>query len=148
MVKDRPVLRTAQGFSIIEVLITIVIFSIGFLAMNSLQIASVNSNSSSQRLSTLSSWTADRIEQLLGMDYDTELVESGVADGAAGLDDVGAGVADGFDTSPDGAIELSWNIADDEPMAGTKTIRIIVRKVMGPGQGTQLTMNYVRMEPI
>jgi type IV pilus assembly protein PilV len=59
-----------KGFTLIEMLIGMTIFSIGILALGAMQIAAVNGNASARRQTEAVSWAADRAETLLAMPYD------------------------------------------------------------------------------
>jgi len=63
-----------SGFTLIEVLIAVAIFTIGILSVNAMQIASIKGNASANRITESTSWASDRIETLLGLNYsDTDL---------------------------------------------------------------------------
>lgn len=119
------------GFSLIEVLIAITIFSIGILAVVTMQTTSMGGNSNARKITEETSWSADQMEQLMGLTYAALADGAGTLAGMAGLDDGGvtvANVADGGPiVSPDGAYTIYWNVAVDQPALNLKTIRVIVR---------------------
>jgi prepilin-type N-terminal cleavage/methylation domain-containing protein len=59
-----------QGFTLIEVLIAIAVFSIGILAVAAMQITSVNGNASGRRVTEATALAENRIERLLELSYD------------------------------------------------------------------------------
>jgi type IV pilus assembly protein PilV len=59
-----------QGFTLIEVLIVIAIFSIGILAVAAMQMTSVKGNASARRISEATALAESRIERLLELPYD------------------------------------------------------------------------------
>jgi type IV pilus assembly protein PilV len=55
---------TTAGFTLIEIMIAIVILSIGLLSLASLQIAMIQGNAFAQRMTTAASVVEDKLEQL------------------------------------------------------------------------------------
>jgi len=101
--------RDNRGFTLIEVLIAMAIFSIGILAIGSMQVTSINSNARARMHTEGYTWVGDRIERLTTLSYDD--------------DDLTAG-----DHGPvaEGTYAISWNVQDDTPLAGTKEITVAV----------------------
>lgn len=63
-----------KGFTIIEILVGIAIFSIGMLAVASLQITSINANTSARKISDVTILAENQMESLMGLAYtDSEL---------------------------------------------------------------------------
>lgn len=137
------------------------IFTIGFLGANVMQISAIKGNSQANNISQSTNWGADRIERLLALDYDDPLLDDGDGDGTGedgdangtdddggnfGLDDVDAN-ADGTFISPDGNYNISWNIAVDHPFQGIKTVQIvIVRRDFGLSK--TFNMTYMKSDSI
>ncbi len=59
-----------KGFTLVEIMITIAIFSIGFLAVGSMQIAAINSNAKSRMRTEATTLATAKIEEFLNTDYD------------------------------------------------------------------------------
>lgn len=59
-----------QGYTLIEVLIAIAIFSIGFLAVAAMQTTSVKGNASARRATEATALAENQIERLLELPYD------------------------------------------------------------------------------
>jgi len=117
--------RENRGFTLIEVLIAMAIFSIGILAIGHLQLISINSNARARMHTEGYTWMVDRIEWMTTLPYDD-------ADLTAG--DHGP-VAEGIYT-------ITWNVQDDTPLAGTKAITI---RLTGANPRTPpLSINYIR----
>lgn len=140
----RNPLTTCKGFTLIEVMVALGVFSIGFVAFLMMATTSIRGNANASRISTAGNWAGDRLEELLRMPYDS---------GTNGQDDDGDGVVDNpeeqFDTdsaitnldrvggaadysinSPDTNYTISWNVAQDEPGPNMKTVRVIIQNRM------------------
>lgn len=130
-----------RGFTLIEVLIAMAIFSIGILAVGMMQINATGGNTRAQSVTYSSEWALDRVEWLL---------IQGTRDVAA-YDAIGttnpAQDADGIDNNYDGRIDevgetgplsISWTVneADLEPTIGTDIynymlVTVTVTKTLG-----------------
>ena len=62
--------KNNKGFTLIEVLIGIVIFAIGILAVATLQASSTKSNSSARRITEATALAESKIEDLMLLPYD------------------------------------------------------------------------------
>ncbi len=134
------------GFALIEILVCIIIFSIGILAVARLGIVATRGDTMAGSLSEGAIAVQDRIELLLSKPYGNVKDENG--DGIAGLDKEGA-AADGTSTTPDGTHVVSWNIADmtesgpGSPSLNFKKIRVIVES-NSPGGTKKTTYDYIK----
>ena len=116
------------GFSLLELLIALSIFSIGLLALGLIEIHSIRTASRALRLTEASALASSLIEEIQSRSYGTyqDLQETGDFAGEDGLDAFppesnafdGSATHDGFTTY--------WNVADDLPTDGNKTIRVQV----------------------
>ena len=99
-----------QGFTLLEVLIAMAIFAVGILAVASIQITSIKGNASSRMQTEATTLAVERLEWLIALPYDH-----------ADLDE---------NNNPhqviDGSYTIVWNVSDDIPINGTKTINITV----------------------
>jgi len=133
-----------RGFSLIELLVAMVLFSIGMMAIASLLSTSTGGTNAARRVTEASLMAADLMERLMVLPYDDPAdsadplddVDSDGTDqdgngdqidddgGNFGLDDATAATADHQTTS--GIYTMFWNVAVDEPSINVKTIKIIV----------------------
>jgi len=148
--KTRRIAGCSQdGFSLVEVLIAVFILSVGVMALTSMQTVAIKGNAAASRISSSSSWAADRIEQIFALDYDdlqdNESADgtSGTGDGLAGLQDETDATADAKDPAPPAGYEIYWNVAEDEPMPLTKTIRVIVKR-SDQGGTKRVVYDYIK----
>ena len=98
-----------QGLTLIEVIFALSIFAIGILAVSTLAITSVNSNSSSRRLTEATTLAEDRLERLMTLPYAT------VSDGEA----------------QEGGYHISWSVVEDDIVDKSKSIIVTVTRTGG-----------------
>jgi prepilin-type N-terminal cleavage/methylation domain-containing protein len=67
-----------KGFTLVEVLIAIAIFSIGFFAITAMQIHSINGNSSARRTTEATILAEAQLERLLGLPYSHNDLDPGL----------------------------------------------------------------------
>lgn len=151
------------GFTLIETLMAMAIFTIGILGLFGMQTAAIKENLSANTITTGATWAADRVERLLGQSY-TSLADTD-KDGCSGLNDR-ANAADGNDTS--GTVQpvyhIYWNVAKNCTLIKTsgssagisdaaaekdeqkpKHLRIIVTKESGSGQEVEAgVFSYIK----
>ncbi len=92
------------GFTLLEVLMAMVISSVGILSLISLQMTAINSNAHSRRVSEVSYQAAERLETLIGSNYG-ELV-----DGEASQEEY----------------TIKWEVYTDTPIVNSKTVVVKV----------------------
>ena len=132
-----------DGFTLIEVLGAILVLGLGILALNRSQISTLNTNLFANELTQATKLAQERIETLTSLPYADPLLNDTDGDGTGqdadfdGVDDnggffglthYGTPVAEVPDqTQVSGRYTVYWNVAIDQPITGTKTIRVIVR---------------------
>ena len=116
--------RGSRGFTLIEVMIAMGIFSIGILAVGAMQINSANSNTTARIHTEETMLLVDQIEQLTALAYDD-----------ADLD-VGNHAVD------QGPYTISWAVADDVPVVGAKMITLTV--ISAHHRGRPISMSFVK----
>jgi prepilin-type N-terminal cleavage/methylation domain-containing protein len=67
LVRNRK--QDSQGFTLVEIMIAISIFTIGILAIASMQVSAINGNDSANNLTGATTWAQDKIEELLAIPY-------------------------------------------------------------------------------
>jgi len=95
-----------QGFTLIEVLMAMAIFSLGMMAVGAMQINSTNSNASARIHTEEYTWVVDQIERLTALSYDHDDLDPGDHSVAQ---------------SP---YTVSWTVAVDSPVVGVKRIAV------------------------
>ncbi len=131
-----------KGFTLIEVMVALGVFSVGFVAFLMMSTTSIRGNASASRINTAGNWAGDRLEELLRMPYDAgtngqdddgdgvvdnnEEQFDAIVDDINNMDRVGA-AADYSITSPDNNYTIFWNVAQDQPGKNMKTVRVIIQ---------------------
>lgn len=145
-------LQNTDGFTLLEVIIALAIFTISIIALYTIQTGTINQNSRASRITTADSWASEKIEDLISVDYDD--IKDTDDDGKAGLSHSTTATADGSEVSLDGVYTLVWNVADTHldsdgnevegyPLPNTKTIRVIVTNRKG-GVGSLVDLEYIK----
>ena len=129
-----------DGFSLLEVVLSLAIFSIGIVGLYSVQTRTIGQNYTASRITTAVNWGAEKVEDLLALSYQ-DLKDTN-NNGTAGLSASTTATADGSETSPDGVYTLLWNVAVNRPIYKTKTIRVIVTSQRS-GTGSLVDIEYV-----
>jgi prepilin-type N-terminal cleavage/methylation domain-containing protein len=167
-------IRRMQGFTLVEVMVAIVIFALGFTAVVTMTTGSVGSNATARAISGSAEKAAEQIELLTALPYEDALLQDTANIGLASIRNpmlpVGdnnydspnpaarpadyrqvtspAGVCSITDSvgaivprscSPDTNYTIYWNVAEDTPIPGTKTIMVIVTSTgLGPQKSVVL----------
>jgi prepilin-type N-terminal cleavage/methylation domain-containing protein len=141
---------TDSGFTIIEVLMAMTIFVIGFLAVASMQIAAVNGNTSARMRTSASILAADIVEQLMRCPYESStctLVRTHQINDIDVVqyttdDPLAMGAHGPFDDDPDGdgpdrSYEVRW-VVGNGPEVNSKEIDVTVTwQKLGQNQTVQ-----------
>ena len=119
-----------EGFTLIEVMIAMLVLTVGSLGVISMHYFSINGNVFSRNLTHVTFAAAGEIERIMDLDYDDALLDDGTV--TYNLDD--------------GAIEasVSYTVTDDDPtLPGLKLITITVFSDTG-GEDTTITYSYIK----
>lgn len=129
----------SDGFTIMEILIAMAIFSIGILGVTKMQISATSGNSSSRGWTEATTVGQQQLEMLMSLNYNNPLLQDVNGDGTNqdadddGQDDDGNDFGLDETNAPDQSVTIntlynvSWNIAVDEPVTDSKKIRLKVR---------------------
>ncbi len=118
-------MERSDGFTLIEVLISLAIFSIGLLAVASMQLSSAAGNRSARQLGETSAIASAVVEQIMNTPFEN-VSPTIPAVNNDGIDND----RDGFTDEPDEEAEfysVSWAVTDNDVYDGTKTVVVTVR---------------------
>jgi prepilin-type N-terminal cleavage/methylation domain-containing protein len=132
-----------KGFTLIEVLIAVAIFSIGILAVASMQIGSAGRNTNARISTEASIWSRDQVESLMLLPYDS----------SPQLDPGPAGLGPPLHQVGQDQYTVRWDVWDDTmatpwgitPATNTKIIRVTV---IGPRNNRSATVTFVRGQDV
>ena len=136
-----------KGFTLLEVLAAILIFAFGIMALCRVQIGTIGSNTFANDVSQATRIAQDQIDKLMSKSLtDADLADNkgdstGQDQNNNGIDDDDEGttrdsihnfgldqktVATADRNQTVGRFNMFWNVAIDRPVAGSRTIRVIV----------------------
>ena len=131
--EKRFIFADQKGFTVIEVMIAVAILAVGILGVASMQMNAIRSNKLSDDITCALTLSEDKMEELLGLDYNNPELEDTVTENDADLSRTDAGYIDKEELNIDeagkagaGHFRRVWNIADDIPIENNKTITVIV----------------------
>ena len=129
-----------EGYSLVEVLIAITVLAFGLMAVATMQVTAIKTNATASGISQGVTLAQAKAEELMNLSY-SDLVDA-TGDGTDEDDGFGLNntvdpadkcnndpVSDGFWPNAwdcTASYRLFWNIAVDEPVPNSKTIRVIV----------------------
>lgn len=132
----------APGFTLVEILVSITILSIGILAVSQMTVMGMRVNTKVNRKMHARAVLAQVFEDLNNLPPNAPELHD--PDGPGDLDDT---LADHTKTMTDPSAkytyQVSWNVGDNHPEPDIKTVRIFVRWL--PGKGQLKTDLYKRM---
>lgn len=120
-------LKKESGFTLLEVLVAITIFAVGLLAVAALHTSAIKMNSTSNKLTNLSTLAMDQIEKLSALPYADPALNAGTDKPAA---------------SPTSNYSISYDVTDTTvvidsvPVSIKKTVTV---KVSGRGKTENIT---------
>ena len=135
---NRAQIKNQRGYSLVEALVAMVLLSIGLLAAGLMQIGSMKANANAAGRTFGVGLAQSILDDLRSRPMDDALLGDTDVDGTAGLDDgIASGGSDpnpanadqsmGQITASDGRnYTVFWNVADDAPVNGAKTLRLFV----------------------
>lgn len=135
--------KTAAGYTLLEILIALAIFSIGILAVGQMHIRSMTGNTRAKMNTQAFTWAQDRIEALMAMDYNNTLLDDTGYD--AKNDSISASTPK---AEAQNQFTIRWHV-DEDPTDGvprTKTIRVDV--IRTDNLSSQATIYFVRGQDV
>jgi type IV pilus assembly protein PilV len=111
---DITMVATEKGFTLIEVLVALGVFSVALLGLEKMHLTAIQVNTVANRLTQATTLAQDRVERFMAMPYNDPL-----------LADTAPGNPRKDFTNPGYTIE--WSVNTDVPQTGIKTINISVK---------------------
>ena len=102
-------LKTERGFTLVEVMVAICVFSVGMLAVASMQVSGTQGTARAKWNTGAAVWASDQVEKIISLPYDHADLTSGAH----------AGVTED-------QYAISWVVQDDALVDNTKMITVTV----------------------
>ena len=118
-----------KGFTLIEALIALAIFSIGILGVAAMQVTAINSNAVAHVQTDATGKAVDWMERLHGREYTSENTHADLTNGNHG-------------PVTDGAYRITWNVSDG-PINETKLIHVTITP-KNRLRGRPVVMNFIK----
>lgn len=110
-------LRDDKAFTLVEVLIAMMVLSVGLLELGRMQIVAIRVNSAANRLTQGTNLAQDRIEQLMALPFDhASLVDASPTD--EGL------WTEYTDPNPPAGFTVLWRVNDQSTAPSTKVVNV------------------------
>ncbi len=127
-------IENEKGFTLIEVIVAMMILTIGILAMMTMQLKSITTDYRASTMAQASSVAAGQIERFRMMDYGDAVFAAG------NHPPITVPAPDPITNYP-----ISWTVTDDSPVNGTKRIAVTVSV---PNNGPTVTYEYIKQSNI
>ncbi len=116
------------GFTLLEVVVAVSILTVGLLAIATLQGAAIKGNNSATTNTIAATVATDRMEKLMALDLNSQELQDSDNDGQNGLSDTGSDADHALmgQVISGRSFNIFWNVAEDTPNSGNKTIGLVV----------------------
>ena len=110
-------MKATRGFTLLEVLVALTVFSTALLALGRMQITASQVNAAAGRLSRATALAQDSAEQLMALAYDSALLN----------DQTPTGQSTTYTApNPPTGYTVTWQVDSDSPVLGVKTVNLTV----------------------
>ena len=106
-----------KGFTLSEVLVALVVLSLGLLALESMHLAAIQVNTVAKRLTQATTLAQERAELLMALPYNDPTLTDTTSKGS---------FTSYTDSQPPQGYTIRWEVDTDAPSGGIKTINIYV----------------------
>lgn len=124
----RANIKSEKGFSLVELLIAVVLLTIGLLAVAGMQTTAMNGNAWANRLSTAASLAQEVMEDFMARNPETDpvLITATTNNGTYDLDSLAAGTQNPINIPGAGGFTVVYSISLDTPVANVTKIDVAV----------------------
>jgi len=120
------IIRDSRGFSLLEAMISLAIFSVGILGIAALQSTATTNNAMAETSQGNTAVAMSEIEELMAADYIDQRI---FYDGAGA-----------FETA-DGKYSIAWNVVTNKAVPGAKVVEVTAQYIyQGRGRPTTFTI--------
>ena len=142
--------NAGRGYSLIEVIVAMAVFSVGILAVFSMQITATQGNALARGMTENYNCALDKAEELLALPYDDPDLNIGVhnvAKNVDGIDNDGDGLVDGDDADGEtaGSIDLQWEVWETVIHGqNIKSVRVSVSSTVNRNRQKVLNVDFIK----
>lgn len=146
-------INNQKGFTLLEVLIAIVLLTVGILAAGLMQVSALGGNSLADRTTHASTLASGAVEEIMNMGYNDPLLEATVNSDLVNPNEASILSSDledldiNFPAQQPEGYEVFWQVRDDYPFVDCKTIRVMVRR-SDRGVMRIVAFDMIRKRPI
>ena len=124
-----------QGFTLIEVIISMVILGIGLLAIAQMQVVAIQTNTVNREVTEATTIALDKLEYLKVLPLDDDALTDVNFGNNSNLGNISSPEHSDPANPLDGGYTVIWNVADNED---TKSINVVVTYLSGRKQVAKL----------
>ena len=118
-----------RGFTVIEVIVAMAVFTVGILAVASMQTKAMGGNYFASGVTESTTLAQDKLEELIALPYDDAELSAGTHN----------------ESSPPTGYTITWEVLNNNPVTNTKLITITVTP---QGKGVPNSSQLVYIRPI
>ena len=140
-----------EGFTLIEILIAMAVFAIGILAVLSMQVAAVNTNTTARKVTDNYTWAAQQAEEFMELSFTDPVLNDTGGDFFSPDQSV-----DGIDNNADGQIDeggetgyatIAWRVQENPPANGFRSKNITIRMTTMDRKGPRtIHLDFVKLD--
>jgi type IV pilus assembly protein PilV len=143
-------LKLSNGFSLLEIMVALAVFSVGLLAIFSMQFSAIRTNAVARGVTENITVATAKVEQLMALPFDH-------ADLAPGLRQA-AMSADGIDNNLNGAVDepgesgylqIEWNVVDNclgATFDGHKCVQVHVSSTVNGDRQKEIRLDFIKAQ--
>jgi type IV pilus assembly protein PilV len=139
---------TESGFSLLEVMVALAVFSIGLLAIFSIQFSAIKTNGVARGVTENITVATAKAEQLMALSYEHVDLTAGshqVAQDADGIDNDMDGDVD--ETGENGYLRVDWQVQDDclgADFQGHKCVQVHVSSNVNGKRVKEIRLDFIK----
>jgi type IV pilus assembly protein PilV len=143
-------LTLSNGFSLIEIMVALAVFSVGLLAIFSMQFSAVRTNAVARGVTENITVATAKVEQLMALPFDHADLTPGlrqVAMSVDGIDNNLNGVVD--EPGETGYLQIEWNVTDNclgTDFDGHKCVKVHVFSTVNGGRQKEIRLDFIKAQ--